>query len=184
MVKSIPEFGATLDVIASRGEPTVLIVPVKIWRRLPKALRDRHDDVDVILHDGKLDARLVPLARFDAAFKAAIADAEDEILAAGAHDTWEREKAARSREQARRDAPVAKGIPAEVVKAELAGVHPIAAWRRHLGMTQVELAEAAGIGRAYLANLERDAKNGSVETLAKVARALGCLVEDLLPADS
>ena len=70
-----------------------------------------------------------------------------------------------------------------MVRAEVEGVDPVAAWRKHRGMTQVALAQAAKIDRGYLALIERGARSGSVQTLARIARILGCLVEDLVPDD-
>jgi DNA-binding Xre family transcriptional regulator len=60
------------------------------------------------------------------------------------------------------------------------GAHPIVAWRHHRGLTQTGLAAASGIERSYLAHLESRRKNGAPETLAAIARALGCFIDDLI----
>lgn len=80
----------------------------------------------------------------------------------------------------RRRAGVETGIPTSVMRAEIEGLSSIAAWRKHRRMTQVELAAKAGIDRGYLALLERGHRAGSPKTLANLATALGCLVDDLL----
>jgi DNA-binding XRE family transcriptional regulator len=162
-------------------EPEWVILPLTVWQRVPRRGRTTAKLRGVQTSD-ELGVAFLPWSGFLMVYDA-IEDAVDEELAGKARAVMAREAAARRREEARRGAPVAKGVPADVVSAELAGTHPVAAWRKHRGLTQLELAGAAGIDRAYLANLERGAKSGSAETLAKIARALGCLVEDLIPAE-
>lgn len=64
-------------------------------------------------------------------------------------------------------------IPHEVigfmVKEDLS---PAAAWRRHLGLTQAEVAERIGITQAAYAQQEK-AKRPRAETRARIAAALG-----------
>jgi DNA-binding Xre family transcriptional regulator len=166
-----------LDVIASGGERTAVVVPARIWRRLPARLRRRFERADAMMRGGKVTGRLVPVARF-AELREAVDEAMDVELAERAAEAAAGERAARARAGA-----VEPGIPSEVMRAELEGRHPIAAWRRHRGLTQVELAAMAQIDHGYLGLLERGARAGSPETLARIARALGCLMEDLLAAD-
>ena len=49
---------------------------------------------------------------------------------------------------------------------------PIKVRRNRRGLTQRELAEAAGIGTGYLAQIETGTRRGSPETLAAIERAL------------
>lgn len=70
-------------------------------------------------------------------------------------------------------------IPSEMVDALLDGENPIKVWRMFRGMTRKELAERAGISVPYLAQLETNKRNGSVEILAAIARALNVTIEDL-----
>ncbi|AOZ00305.1 transcriptional regulator [Cupriavidus sp. USMAHM13] len=63
-------------------------------------------------------------------------------------------------------------IPHAVLKAELAGDHPIKAWREHRGITQEALASAAGISKPYLSQMENRKRDGSVDVLQKLATAL------------
>src|SRR5690349_16093938 len=46
-------------------------------------------------------------------------------------------------------------IPAEAMDAYLEAPTPLAFWRKHRDLTQAELAEAAGISQAYVAQIER-----------------------------
>lgn len=45
--------------------------------------------------------------------------------------------------------------------------------RKRKGLTQVELAEKANLSRSYVADIERDRYNPSVDTLQTIASALG-----------
>lgn len=49
---------------------------------------------------------------------------------------------------------------------------PAAAWRKHLGLTQLEVAQRIGISQAAYAQQEK-AKRPRSETRAKIAKALG-----------
>ena len=162
-------FGETFEVIESRGERAIAVIPARIWKRLPAELRNH--PVEML---ARSEARLVPLDLFREKYLEAIEDEIDAEAAAAAAAASEREKAARLR------VGVEPAIPFEVVTAEIAGAHPIAAWRKHRGMTQEQLATRIGINRGYLAQIERGGRAGTPETLGKIARALGCLVEDLL----
>ena len=48
------------------------------------------------------------------------------------------------------------------------------------GLTQARLAELANVNRVQIADLEAGRKTGSVETVKKLADALGVLVDDLV----
>lgn len=56
----------------------------------------------------------------------------------------------------------------------------IKALRLKAGMTQIQLAQAAGILQGVLTRYETDKKTPSAPRLAAIARALGTTVEDLL----
>jgi transcriptional regulator with XRE-family HTH domain len=51
--------------------------------------------------------------------------------------------------------------------------------RSVLGISQGELAERAGLHRTYVSDLERGARNPSIESIEKLARALGVSVAKL-----
>jgi DNA-binding XRE family transcriptional regulator len=124
-----------------------------------------------------------------AAFKRALAarpvggDAVDIGLAEAGARAKSRETRARRR-AATRTGKAATFVPAEVVAATIGGVTPLKAWREHAALTQQQLAERAGLSRAYLAQLEAGVRVGTVDMLAKLAAAIGCLVDDLLEGDT
>lgn len=56
----------------------------------------------------------------------------------------------------------------------------IARIRKEKGMTQMELADKAGIHRAYIGHIERGEKNLSLSTLQKIAKALDKEIWELI----
>ena len=66
-------------------------------------------------------------------------------------------------------------------------IRDLRAWRIDRGITQAQLAKLAGIGRATIARAEsREGVGVGVTTPAKIAKALGITVQELLhntPAD-
>jgi len=56
----------------------------------------------------------------------------------------------------------------------------VRAWRHRLGISQEELAERAGLHRTYVCDVERGARNVSLESIEKLARALEVSVPALL----
>ncbi len=73
-----------------------------------------------------------------------------------------------------------ESLPVEVVDRLLAGESPIAVFRRHRGLRQRHLAEAAGINPVYLSQIERGKRTGSIRTLAALAKALRVELDDLI----
>lgn len=71
-------------------------------------------------------------------------------------------------------------IPAAVVDRLGGGEGPIRVWREYRGLSLRGLAEKAGISAAMLSEIENNKKEGSVRTLAALARALGVDLDDLL----
>jgi DNA-binding XRE family transcriptional regulator len=71
-------------------------------------------------------------------------------------------------------------VPITAADAWLAGEPPMRAWREYRRMTQDQLAHAAGVCRAYIAQLESGRRRGSTKVLVGIARALGVDIEDLL----
>src|SRR5919108_181618 len=70
--------------------------------------------------------------------------------------------------------------PEPVRRAINAGTHPVRAWRDHRGLNQGQLAAVVGISRAYLAQIEGGERTGTLEVPSRIARALGCLIDDLV----
>ena len=53
--------------------------------------------------------------------------------------------------------------------------------RTNKGMTQAELAEACGVSRLAIMNLENGkVKNARSKTLFAISKALGCTIDDLI----
>ena len=74
-------------------------------------------------------------------------------------------------------------VPDQVVGRLVAGEHPVRVWRAHRGLSQAALAEAAGISRPYLSQIERRRRDGTLDTMARLARALGVDLDDLAPVN-
>jgi DNA-binding XRE family transcriptional regulator len=70
-------------------------------------------------------------------------------------------------------------FPDAVVAAILDGAHPIKAMRKHRGMTQAELAQAARTSPVYISQIERGKRRSGRRLFAKLGRALG-VAPDLL----
>ncbi len=73
-----------------------------------------------------------------------------------------------------------ESFPAGVADRLLAGENPIRVYRDHRGMTQGDLAAAAGIHPVYISQIETGRRTGSTRTLAAIAEALGVTVDDLI----
>ncbi len=82
---------------------------------------------------------------------------------------------------------VATGVMETLDDAEmdafLAGPTPLAFWRARRGLTQAALAERLGITQPYLAQLEAGKRVGNIRLYARMAKALGLRIEDLVDAD-
>jgi DNA-binding XRE family transcriptional regulator len=74
-------------------------------------------------------------------------------------------------------------IPSEVVYAILDGANPIRVWRKHRGLTQLQLSEAAGISKPYLSQLESGKRTGTTEVLTAIANALNLTLDDIVQRD-
>jgi DNA-binding XRE family transcriptional regulator len=72
-------------------------------------------------------------------------------------------------------------LPDEVWEARERGVHPVAAIRSWRGLTQVQLAKAAGISQGFLSDLEKGQKSLSITTAQKVSAALGVHWSAIVP---
>jgi DNA-binding XRE family transcriptional regulator len=72
-------------------------------------------------------------------------------------------------------------IPAAEMDAYLAAPTPLAFWRQRAGKTQAGLAEEVGVSQPFLAQIEGGRRQGTVRVLARLAKAVGVRIEDLLP---
>ena len=71
-------------------------------------------------------------------------------------------------------------IPAEYAKRLIVGESPVRVWREFRGLTQMALYETSGVNRVQIADIEAGRKSGSVETIRKLADALGVAMDDLV----
>lgn len=71
-------------------------------------------------------------------------------------------------------------IPSEVVYALLDGQNPIKVWQEYRGLTQQQLAEAAGISVPYLSQLESGKRKGSTKVLTAIAKILKLSLDDIV----
>lgn len=70
-------------------------------------------------------------------------------------------------------------IPAEIANRIIDGENKVRVWREHRGMTARDLAGRAGISPAYLSQIEIGDRDGSFETIKKIAAALSITIDDL-----
>ncbi len=56
--------------------------------------------------------------------------------------------------------------------------------REQMGLTQVYVAEQAGVTQAMLCQIERGTKNPSLQLGAEIAKILNCSLESLLASDN
>ena len=71
-------------------------------------------------------------------------------------------------------------IPSAIVDRLLDGENRIRVWREYRGLSARALAEQAGIAAAFLSQIETGNREGTVDTLRKVARALSLTIDDLV----
>ncbi len=60
----------------------------------------------------------------------------------------------------------------------------VRAWRKRLGFSQEQLAERADLHRTYVSDVERGARNLSLESMTRIAQALRISVADLFPRET
>jgi len=77
------------------------------------------------------------------------------------------------------DAARADHLPVALVDRLLAGDSPIRVWRQHRGLNQSQLAATAGVSPAYLNEIEKGKKPGSLQAMHAIAKALGVSMEDV-----
>lgn len=72
-------------------------------------------------------------------------------------------------------------FPAAVAYAIADGTNPLRAWREHRGLTLQAVADAAGLSKPYVSQLEAGKRAGPAATLKRLAAALGVPVVALMP---
>ena len=71
-------------------------------------------------------------------------------------------------------------IPAEFADRLLNGESPVKVYRSFRGLSQAGLSRLSGVNRVQIIDIEAGRKNGSVETLRKLAVALRVGLDDLV----
>ena len=117
--------------------------------------------VQIIRKNGKPEWAVVPYEEYGRLCDAAEV-AEDAELA--------RKALARNEER----------IPIEVVDRLIEDENPIRVWRQHRGLTQQQLAGAAGIDKSYLSQIETGKRGGSAKVLRAIANALDVDLDDIV----
>jgi len=70
-------------------------------------------------------------------------------------------------------------LPAEVAYSLLDGGNPGRMWRVYKGLSQAEVAKAAGISIPYLSQIETGRRKPSLRVLSAIASRLGVTLDDL-----
>lgn len=70
-------------------------------------------------------------------------------------------------------------IPSAFVDRLLAGENPIRVWRDLRGMSAKHLAAKAGISQSYISQLENGERDGTFNTMKRIAGVLGVTLDDL-----
>lgn len=106
------------------------------------------------------------------------------VAEAGSLNQDEYESLVDARDHAIAMREVAAGAMATIADADmdayLAAPSPLAFWRTKRGLTQVDLAEAAGITRLDLDEIEHERQDADVVLLVRFARVLRVRVDDLI----
>lgn len=71
-------------------------------------------------------------------------------------------------------------VPSEVVDRILSGENLVRVWREHRGLTVAALAEKAGITQPYLSQIETGKREGTLQTMKRIAEALKLGLDDLV----
>ena len=72
-----------------------------------------------------------------------------------------------------------EALTSDEVRKLLEAQTPLAFWRAKRGLTQAALARAAGTTQPHIADLEAGKHGGSLEVMARIAKALDVKIDDL-----
>ena len=72
------------------------------------------------------------------------------------------------------------GIPIDLARLIIGGLHPLRVYREHRGLSQAELAEKVGVRQPAIAQIEGRNRIGRPALLAKLAAALDMPLETLM----
>jgi len=71
-------------------------------------------------------------------------------------------------------------IPGALVSRMVAGEAPLRVFRQYRGLTQQALADAAKLYKTTISELETGRKDGSIKTIARIAKVLNIDIDDLV----
>jgi DNA-binding XRE family transcriptional regulator len=71
-------------------------------------------------------------------------------------------------------------VPSSIVDALLANENPVKVWRKHRGLSQAALADAAGLSQAYIAQIEAGKREGRINAYKAIAGILRVDLDDLV----
>jgi ribosome-binding protein aMBF1 (putative translation factor) len=106
-----------------------------------------------------------------------IPEAEFNALVEAAEDAVDRSALASFRRSL--EAGEEELVPACVVDRILNGESRIKVWREHRGLSGAALSRQTGMSQSFLSQIETGQREGTVETLRKVAAALNVTLDDL-----
>jgi DNA-binding XRE family transcriptional regulator len=70
-------------------------------------------------------------------------------------------------------------VPADIVKRIIAGENKVRVWREFRGFSQRDLAAKAAVSTGYLSQIETGGRDGTFNTMKRIAAALDISVDDL-----
>lgn len=123
------------------------------------------DEFDVIVRSNGERMVVMPEATFERLRDAA--EMGEDVLA---YDEAKRRLAAGEEEL----------IPSAMVDRMLAGDNLVRVWREHRGLTASALAAQAGIAQPYLSQIETGKREGTLQTMKKIADVLRVKLDDLV----
>ena len=127
-----------------------------------------------IIHTETGDLVVIPREQYDALVAAAAGDEDAEDAAdVAAFD------AAMAQLAAEGAAGLDTTLPVKVGAAMLRGASRLTAWRKFRGLSQHMLAQQAEVGQGYLSQIERGEREGSPETLKRIADSMGLRIDQI-----
>ena len=72
-------------------------------------------------------------------------------------------------------------LPAEMVDRILAGDSALRVWRKHRGLSQIQLGKLVGAGPSFVSEIENGNRRGSPKLWRALAKALNVSADDILP---
>ena len=71
-------------------------------------------------------------------------------------------------------------VPSGIVDRLLGGENRVRVWREHRGLTSKSLADQAGLAQGFVSQIETGRRDGTVDTLRKLADVLRVTIDDLI----